>query len=285
MEKAWKIGRIVLLVLAAAMACGTAYTRAAASDKGEIQSAVRERLSGKQKVRKTFWLDYDKNGRKEAFILTGKIPKTKFARMMDDGFNTLWFGYKSGGKVHIRKIKKNIAYSAHTLRLESAAFLCAGWVCATSYPEDIYQVDGNKVSVIFSGDSIRKRKGNDFISIHSTYDSFYDNSVKAKLGHTWKPYFFYYKDGQVYEYEAERISKADFVKKYSNAASELKKVHKKKRKVISILVRSNGMIHINYRRDSGIGDKGFWYVTYQVSDGKLIKLESGDGTYKEKLYG
>lgn len=252
-------------------------TNAATTEKEQIKLAVEKQLTGSAMVQKIYYLDYDKNGRKEAFILSGKLVKDDYG----DADNTLWFGYCANGKVHLKKIKKNIRISAHTLNLKSATFFCAGRYCTTSYPENIYRVKDNRVTSIFTGDSIKALQGDSFTSVSSEYDACMDSNG-MQTGHTWKPYYFYYKDGKVYEYKAKQISKSSFKKKYSNATKLLKK-YKKMGSVIGIYVRSNGKVHINYRKN----ESDMYYftnITFTISGKKLVKPVQDQGTYRDKLY-
>lgn len=145
--------------------------------------AVEKKLKSNVNVNAVYYLDYDKDGRKEAFILTGKKGNS-------DEANTLWFGYCTNDKTHVKRIKKDVMLTAHTLKLKSAVLFCVGGYCETSTPETVYCVKGNKVKSIFDGDTINKLKGNSFTSIQSAYDSVRD-SGGAWMGHTWKPYYFY----------------------------------------------------------------------------------------------
>lgn len=273
-KKKWKIWVIALLLFGSCFLLGNAKKSVALSEEDIIKSAIEKKIKSNVNVNAVYYLDYDKNGRKEAFILTGKKGNS-------DEANTLWFGYCTNNKVHVKKIKKDVMLTAHTLKLKSAVLFCAGRYCETSTPETVYCVKGNKVKSIFDGDTISKLKGNSFTSIQSAYDSGRD-SGGAWMGHTWKPYYFYYKNGKVYEYKAKQISKDNFKRNYSNAAKILKK-YKKKGHVLSIYVRSNGRVHVNYQKDDG-EMYHFTNVTFTISGKKLVQPIEGTGIYKGSYY-
>lgn len=265
---------------------------ATTTEKQQIQSAVEANLSGKNYVKKVYYLDYDRNGRKEAFILSGK--KAKNSEMLDDTYNTLWFGYCDNGTVHVEKIAKDISmYSPKVLKLKSASFFCAGEFCATSTPQTMYQVNGNSVKAIFQGDMINVYKGDSFTSVHSTYD--HDLTEGIQTGHTWKPYYFYYKNGKVYQYKAKKIS-VKKLKEYKGAEKYLKQIKKTGGKIASVYYRSNGLIHINVEWHSQkYQSVSYENVTLQVKGNKvslvviypkgkgIIEKSSRGGRYKSKL--
>lgn len=247
------------------------------SQKAEIEKNIAGQLTGKNVVKKLCYEDYDKDGRPEAFVLSG--PK-KAGKLKDANY-TLWFAYIQDGAVVSKKIRKDITVYSKMLKLKSATLFCAATYCTTSSPMDVYQVAGNDIKVIFHGDMISETEGDSFVSIHSTYDLIYDAAVKQKMGHTWKPYYFYYKNGKVYEYKGKKISLKTF-KKYKNAEKMLKK-YKKLGKIKSILYRSNGMVHVNYKTKYQNGDISYCNVTFQTSGNKLIKPVCTEGTYRKKL--
>lgn len=265
------------LLLGAVILPSKAVSAQEVSQKAEIEKNIASQLTGKNVVKKTCYGDYDKDGRPEAFVLSG--PK-KAGKLKDANY-TLWFAYIQDGAVISKKIRKDVTVYSKMLKLKSVTLFCAATYCTTSSPMDVYQVTGNDIKVIFHGDMISETEGDSFVSIHSTYDLIYDAAVKHKMGHTWKPYYFYYKNGKVYEYKGKKISLKKF-KKYKNAEKMLKK-YKKLGKIKSILYRSNGMVNVNYKTKYQNGDISYCNVTFQTSGNKLIKPVLEEGTYRKKL--
>ncbi len=252
--------------------------------EGDIRAAVESKLSKKNEVKDIYYQDYDGDGRAEAFIISGlkkerKNPYTD--RIQND--RTLWFGWiDPNGGVHLEQIRKDVTPESKVLKLQSQRLFCAVTYCETSTPMDVYLVQGNEIKIIFHGDMIKALSGDDFSSVHSTYDFMYDSDLKAKMGHTWKPYFFYYREGKIYQYTGKKISLARF-KKYKNSKSALRK-YRKYGKVKSIILRSNGMVHLNYQR--GKKDsyyKYYWNVTFRIKNGRLKKIRVMEGTYRKAL--
>ncbi len=244
----------------------------AASEKDMIQTRIQEQLRSKEKIKEVYYVDYDRNGRKEAFVLTGTEPKNEF----DSGDNRLWFAYVENGQVQATEQQDEVeANHTSVLKLKDATLFCVGQYATTSSPQEVLRVNGNEVSVVFKGDTIKTFKGNSFTSVHSTYDMMSDGT-----GHTWKPYYFYYKNGSVLQYTAKKKS-VSWVKKYKNGKKMLKK-YKKRGAVKSVLYRANGLVHINYAKK---GEYGTTYtnVTFQVKKKKLVKAEENDGKYLKKM--
>lgn len=191
----------------------------AAGPREEIRKCIGEQLENKNRVRKLFYADYDKNGRAEAFVLTG--PKKKKNEQAEAWTSfTLWFAYMEDGHVVPKQLRNDVIGASGFLKLKSVTLFRAQTYCTTSGPEDLYEVNGNDVKKIFHGDLTKPYAGDAFTSVHSTYDFMYDKGMRLYMGHTWKPYYFYYKGGKVYEYKAKKISSARF-KRYGNGKKML----------------------------------------------------------------
>lgn len=241
----------------------------------EIRKCIGGQLTKKNRVRKLFYADYDKNGRAEAFVLTGPKKKKNEQAEAQTSF-TLWFAYIEDGHVVSKQLRNDVIGESGFLKLKSVTLFRAQTFCATSKPEDLYEVVGNDVKKVFHGDWTKSYTGDSFTSVHSTYDFTYDKWVGFYMGHTWKPYYFYYKDGKVYEYKAKKISSARF-KKYGNGKKMLRK-YRKYGKVKSIFYRENGLVHVNYK-SGGVRMN----VTFRVSGNRLKKPVVDEGIYQKRM--
>lgn len=270
------IGAVLILSLFAVLVpTGQRQAGAATTPKKQIEDAIAAQIPQKHKVRKIFYADYDRNGRAEAFVLTGPKKKKNEQAEYETNF-TLWFAYIENGSVVAEKLRKDVIGASGFLKLKSVTLFRAQTFVATSGPEDLYEVAGNEVKVIFHGNLTKAVSGDSFSSVHSTYDFLYDKELKFYTGHTWKPYYFYYKDGKVYEYKGKKISLARF-KKYKNAKKMIKK-YKKNGKIQSIILRENGLVHVNYK-SGGVRTN----VTFTVSGNRLKKPVEDEGIYRKKL--
>lgn len=280
--------------------------------KSLIQTAVEGTLSEGEAVRKLCFSDYDRDGRPEAFVMTGKIileqaqekmeawyaseeevSEEEFDTLMKqkdyDEMLTLWFAYVQDGEAVCEKIQEKVTYQSDILHLKSADLFQCVSSCATSYPADLYQVQGNQCKVIFHGDTMDNHGQNvalanasaehdDFQSVASVYDSGYDSFTEMKMGHTWKPYYFHYNNGAVTEYIGREISLPEFQQEYPNAGQMLQEYQKKK-EILSVIKRDNGIVHVNFVKREKDGYEQYTYVTFKVSDGKLTEPVADDGTY------
>lgn len=180
---------LLLVLFSAPLFASEGSVARAASPKQEIKADIVKKIPKKHKVRKTFYADYDRNGRPKAFVLTGSKKKKNEQVEAETEF-TLWFAYIEDGNVISKKLRKDVLGESGYLKLESVTLFQAQTYCTTSGPEDLYRVSGNEVKVIFQGDLTKSWSGDCFISVHSTYDSGYDKDLGQNLGHTWKPYYF-----------------------------------------------------------------------------------------------
>ena len=263
--------QILIIFLAAFVFVGVKSISAKASVKNDIKSAISDRLSEENIVKKVYCYDYDNNGRKEAFVITGNRDSSGM-----DGVNDLWFAYKEKGKIKASVIKNYVPDACKVLKLKKVKLFCAAEYCTTSLPMDVYCVKGNSAEYIFQGDMLQKYKGNQFTSVHSTYDSSFENGIGG-IGHTWKPYWFYYKNGKIYQYKAKTMSIKKFKKKYKNAEKVIKQ-YRKQGDIISVLHRENGLLHINYENKGN-----YTNVTFKIKGKKLINPAIDSGTYLTEM--
>lgn len=250
----------------------------AKSEKDTIRDVIAGELKENERVAKICYTDYDRNGRKEAFVLTG--PR-KLSKLKEDP-HTVWFAYVENGNVVKKQISKEAIIDSRILKLNSVSLFALEWYVTTSRPQDIYCVQGNEVKKIFTGNSMQVIGGDDLTSVHSTYDFMWDPYIKSKYGHTWKPYYFTYRDGKIKQYTAKKISKKQ-LKKYINGEAILKK-YQKKGTIQSILYRSNGIVHINYViKQKKEGYRYYFNVSFRVKGKKLAGKKEEEGSYKKKL--
>ena len=125
----------------------------------------------------------------------------------------------------------------------------------------------------------------EFRIVDSNYDMFYDPSIDATMGHTWKSYYFYYDDeaDEVKEYGGIEISKEqatdlvgrDLVAECLTDADTLD----------SIIYRGNGIVHVNYSSLDDYGCTYHYHVNWDMENEVFLDdyLEESDepqyGTY------
>lgn len=127
---------------------------------------------------------------------------------------------------------------------------------------------------------------------HDTYDSIWDNTLGDYIGHTWKPYYFYYDATKdcLCEYESEPVSAEeindlcghDVLLDIQGAGGFFNSAYK----------RANGYVTVNYSIDSEIEtqycnatwdlDKNEYVRAYDGSEATLAGSDFG-GTYERYL--
>lgn len=123
-------------------------------------------------------------------------------------------------------------------------------------------------------------------------DSSYDGSSEH-MGHSYKPYFFYFDGWNFVEYGAIPITEEEFLR-CGGAEEVLEEIEEEGLTLTNILYRGNGMIHINLRKyaeetsqdeESKENDTRYYdnkYKTFHLSDdGQLELVDSDMGVYYE----
>lgn len=228
-------------------------------------------------IYKTFYDDFDGDKSYEAFILVG--TENEYESNYLDG--EVWL---SNSKKVIRLESGTFAIkSTDILKLKSEKLFCLGTYAATSWPSELWKINGSEALKIFVGDSISST-GNDIKSVHSAYDASLSDDIL--LGHTWKEYYFYYSDGKIYEYGAKKITKRQFLN-IKNASSILEQIKTKYKssKITEIFYRKNNTIQINFYVQEG--ENKYYYNTclkYDLKKNAVSLVQYDDGSYKTALH-
>lgn len=102
-------------------------------------------------------------------------------------------------------------------------------------------------------------------------------------GHSYKPYYFFYENGDFTEYGAIQVTVDEFLA-CQGAKEVLGEAETDGFQVDGILFRGNGLIHLNLRRDHE-DENGYdsRYQTFRMCPGKMTLIDSDMGTYRESL--
>lgn len=223
-------------------------------------------------------LDFDGDNTFEAFAIAGAKDQS-----LQDTYNgELWFVSDSTSS----KIGEASSYSY----LERISLLNGYLVTVDKNYEagsftHVYGVKGGQpYEETISGKlvGLKQEADGDFTAVQDTYDACTDGT-----GHTWKPYWFYWKDG-FHEYGAVELTETEFLG-YKGSELPMQRIKDQKGRLTSILYRENGMINLNYQtpwtRD-GVDDYiNNHFLNLRVKDGVLNLLESEDdrGVYQTAL--
>ena len=236
-----------------------------------------------------FWdmEDFDSDGEYEAFALIGDEPDYDFYEGgMTDG--DIWFVNHYGATRFTNHIGMGLALEDNILDFGTKKYIAFYDIYATGSLCYVYEVNGKEVSeASFSGYGTVKYQDNayEFRIVDSNYDMFYDPSIDATMGHTWKSYYFYYDDeaDEVKEYGGIEISKEqatdlvgrDLVAECLTDADTLD----------SIIYRGNGIVHVNYSSLDDYGCTYHYHVNWDMENEVFLDdyLEESDepqyGTY------
>lgn len=197
--------------------------------------------------------DYDGNGEKEAFIFCGEYNEQPWG---NEYYGTLWFVNEDecislhegktaryGDYGHYRMIdgKMELAPNAKFLYFYMNNIVTANiteiWTVVNGKPEE------NRFSQI--GEVIY-RGGSDFEIWMDAYDLCYEPEGDFWLGHTYKPYFYYYDEetAQIEKYAGKIITGDTFVQLCGkNLISE---IEKEGYEIGDIIEWENGIVTLNY---------------------------------------
>lgn len=102
-------------------------------------------------------------------------------------------------------------------------------------------------------------------------------------GHSYKPYYFFFENGDFAEYGAIQVTMDEFLA-CQGAEEVLGNAETDGFKAAGILYRGNGLIHLNLRRDHE-DERGYdsRYQTFRMCPGAMTLIDSDMGTYRESL--
>ena len=216
--------------------------------------------------------DYDRNGQPEAFIVTVSAQDAK----CDGGFCTgsLYF---AASDLTVTRLEKDIPIEYdksgpdpsyyQILRYSDRDLFVFNECGGTDIRSVIYSVSGNKAfSALDKNMYIGLQKTDNEHEILASVTDF-DASVDEdgiSSGRTEKTYWFYYKNGKIYEYNGNEISVPD-LKKIDGAAAIIDDSCKNGWKIQNVLYRQNGIININYRHTYRSGAYDNKYDTLRVA--------------------
>lgn len=137
--------------------------------------------------------------------------------------------------------------------------------------------------------SVTSAENNDIIITYDTYDTCLDSDTYYMIGHSWKPYYFYYdkKLDQIIEYggafvredQIDKICGIDLVEQIHAQYPDVE--------ITTAFYRENGVLNVNFREVNGKGDVNFSNANYNVKKGEFINAWSDSPTsdIKQTNYG
>ena len=210
--------------------------------------------------------DFDLDEKCEAFIFVGKFISDEYEKYYE---GTMWF---TNGK----DIKKLNEYSTTWWSVDGfMSFDGRKYAYATMYYvsggiSSVWSVyDGMAEEAEIDGlGSVRVDNNGEIIITNDLYDTTFDSEIGSMIGHSWKPYYFFYDKEQdkLCERAGSYIAKSDIDSLSGMALTSL--IEDEGHEITYAFVRDNGMITVNYRDVDNKGDIYFGNVNYNINTGK-----------------
>lgn len=244
----------------------TPETEQKSAEQLALEALIDERAGGKEAAEICFSIfdDFDGDGTDELFAVYGK-----------DGFGTLWYANTNGAwDIYPAQTEwgefRTAEVSGDTLILTERLY-------ATGNVTYCFRVEnGSPIGIdTFNAGSLTQTNGAEFTGIKSTYDFCTDGT-----GHTWKPYWFYYENGEFREHLGHSILYENFKDNFGGVSEEFAylqpyfdEIKAENGVITDIIVRDNGIVNINYKiiEDGEVTD-----ITPEINEGNYMVSVTGN---------
>ena len=242
----------------------------------------------KENVVKVFCDDFDADGVKEAFVLTGELTNDKDECSWREG--KVWFVNQYKTKLVQEGFFTHFSFEPKIITVDNTKLLYVNKEYATGCHSFLFGVVAEQPCTYFGYQKgyIHKENGKMFLN-NDAYDAHHEDKVETFTGHTYKDYYLYFEKAEesnhkrFREYGAIEISLEQFLK-FSGAEDMLKQIKASNNNVeiTNILYRENNIINLNYniRDNSGYSQK---YVTVNYNDKEVYNFTTGDGKYEKTI--
>lgn len=226
--------------------------------------------------------DFDHNGTVELFVFVQESYDVEF----DIYRGALWFVTDDGCQVIPDSIERDWTNIAGFLDFEDKSYMYMNEYYVTASLSYVWDVQDNAVvEAPFSklGD-ISQTDDNDFTILVSDYDNYLYDGDEFMLGHTWKPYYFYYDnaDKMVHEYGAARVYEEDL---HDIFGEDIAQKIGDDIGIMDVMYRENGILTINTIK---FIDGGIEYGNINYDCKKKTFLDAwgtGSGTAEDSNHG
>lgn len=212
--------------------------------------------------------DFDLDGTNEAFAFLGSSYDD------GDGFGTLYSGafyYVTDDGYELIKESYPVDFGdcGEVLDFGARKYFRINNIYATAGVTELYSVkDGSYYEELCSGVGyVYNIVGNDCTITLSAYDTTYDSSIDAYIGHSWKPYYFCYDAGvdAIVEYVGEEISMEEAATYLPDGV--LDEVMAEGYVVDNAFIRGNGILNVNYHFEESDGSIQYKNLNYDTNAG------------------
>lgn len=231
--------------------------------------------------------DFDVDGDYEAFIFVGECISNEYEEYYN---GCMWF--TNGKTVNMIgesgtgswwNVNGFLDFEGRKYAYATVYYATGGMSCVWSvYGDDAATSEINCLGSVYLDDN------GDLCITNDIYDGTLDSDTGWLIGHTWKPYYFYFdkEKKQLVEYggafvrkdQIDDISGIDLVEQIQAYAPDSE--------ITTAFYRENGLLTVNYRTVSPKGDVTYSNANYNVKDGKFLNAWSdGPGDVSTSDYG
>ena len=260
----------------------TSETEPKSAEQLALEALIDERAGGKEAAEICFSIfdDFDGDGTDELFAVYGK-----------DRFGTLWYA-NANEAWNIYPANEEWG-EFRTAEVGGDTLILTERLYATDNVTYCFRVEnGSPIGIdTFNAGSLTQTNGAEFTGIKSTYDFCTDGT-----GHTWKPYWFYYENGEFREHLGNSILYENFKDNFGGVSEEFAylqpyfdEIEAENGVITNVIVRDNGIININYKIVEDV--KEFlayrYFRTLSVKDGEVTDItpEINEGNYEVSVTG
>ena len=184
----------------------TPETEPKSTEQLSLEALIDERAGGKEAAEICFSIfdDFDGDGTDELFAVYGK-----------DRFGTLWYA-NANEAWNIYPANEEWG-EFRTAEVGGDTLILTERLYATGNVTYCFRVEnGSPIGIdTFNAGSLTQTNGAEFTGIKSTYDFCTDGT-----GHTWKPYWFYYENGEFREHLGHSILYENFKDNFGGVSEE-----------------------------------------------------------------
>lgn len=228
--------------------------------------------------------DFDNNSEYEAFIFVGELYSDEYEEYYT---GDIWF---TDGRTSTKLNEYPETWWSVDgfMSFDGRKYAYATVYYATGGIARVWSVYNGKVgsSEIDGLGSVSVTADGDICITDSTYDTFYDCEMGIMIGHSWKPYYFYYDKASdaIIERGGAYVSKSDI--DIISGTDISARLEADDHDITFGLYRDNGILTVNYRDIDDKGDITFANANYNCKTKEFLNAWSeGSGELYSSNYG
>ena len=252
-----------------------------------VREANKDKKYSSDSVSHTYEMDYDGDGRREAFVIIGEYRDGLSGEPTEDLIDgSAWFVDSENNVMYLDTATFRV-YQEY-LWQDGKVYLFLHRSVGLPWETDIFTVEENGACKIFEGRSAFLSDNGQVIQIQDTYDSTYEYEINDEpkgfwSGHTWKRYTFMFEHGEWNEIPAREVGR----KQVDEIAQLPSEFDESLYDGVQYILRENGELDINVaKEDEKFDIIDFSYFIYQLNDNMEWELMDEDsGIYLIQLDG